>query len=91
MSPSTRKASRQLRALPAEVDRLDVHVGQAGAGIGVEIFAALHAIVRPGQHDEEAVIGAQELPRRDDVEGRAEHGRIEVTLEELVAIAWRST
>ena len=79
------KSARGCR--PTQADRLDVHVRQPRAGIGVEVFGALHAIVCPGQDDEEPVVAAKDLLPGHDVQRDAEHGRVEVAGENLVAIA----
>lgn len=77
--------------VPAEVDWLDEHVGDAGAGVRVEVDVALHAIVRPRQHDEEAVVGAEDLACGHDVDGHAEEGGAEIAGQHFVAVVIHSS
>jgi hypothetical protein len=73
--------------VPAYIDRLDEHVGQARAWVRVEVLDALHPVVRPGQGHQEPVVAAQDLAWRDDVQCHAEHGGVEIAGQDLVAIA----
>jgi hypothetical protein len=63
--------------MPPETEWLDEHVGQAHAGVGVEVLGALNPIVRPRQHHEKSVVRSEDLSSGDDVHRDTKHGRVE--------------